>query len=147
MITRLALAVLTLSCLCIGGCYALAWLPGGAPAWAVWGLSLGGPGALAAMMLFGAARGGRIQSAAAGAIALTFLVLVSAFGLALLLPAAEGPGAVLLLGLPRRTAIVLYGVGVLPLLFLPVAYAASFDAPALSDDALARLRAEAASTS
>lgn len=145
MITRFALAAFVTSCLAVAGAYALAFLPGGAPVWSAWGVALGGPGALAAIMLLGAARAGRVRLVVGLAIGLTFVVLVGAFGLALLLPAAEGPGGPLWLGLPLRTAVVLYGVGITPLFFLPVAYAVSFDADTLTDADLARVRAAAVS--
>ncbi len=58
----------------------------------------------------------------------------------LLLPPNEGKDAVLVLGFPLRTAIVLYGVGIVPMLFLPAMYAASFDADTLSEDDLDRVR-------
>jgi hypothetical protein len=64
-----------------------------------------------------------------------------AFGLALLLPADEAPGAALWLGLPRRAALVLYGAGLLPALVLPLAYALTFDGSPFRPDAVERLRA------
>jgi hypothetical protein len=140
MTARLPLAALVLSCAAIGGAYALAFLPGGAPLWAAWGLVLGSAGALSSTMALGATRRGRLRPVALVACVLTFVVVAGAFGAALLLPADEGPGARLLLGLPLRTAIVLYGVGIVPLLFLPLAYAASFDADTLNDDDLDRVR-------
>jgi len=144
MITRVALTTLVVSCLAIAGAYALAFLPGGAPAWAAWGIAIGGPGSLSAIMLLGAARGGRVRVVVGAAIGLTFVVLAGAFALALLLPAAEGPGGALLLGLPVRTAVVIYGVGLVPMFFLPAAYAAAFDAGTLAEHDLERVRAEAA---
>ena len=140
MITRLALAALVLSCTAIAGAYLLAFLPGGAPPLAAWGLALGSAGALSSMMALGAARGGKLRPVALVACVLTFLVVGGAFGLALYLPANEGKDAVLVLGFPLRTAIVLYGVGIVPMLFLPAAYALSFDADTLSDDDLERVR-------
>ena len=144
MSTRFALSAFVASCLCVAGAYALAFLPGGAPPWASWGIALGAPGALATIMLLGASRGGRIPATAAVAIVLTFVVLTLAFGIALLLPAAEGAGGPLLLGLPLRTAIVIYGVGITPLFFLPAAYAAAFDAETLTEADLERVRRAAA---
>lgn len=140
MITRLALAALVLSCTAIAGAYLLAFLPGGAPPLAAWGLALGSAGALSSMMALGAARGGTLRPVALVACVLTFLVVGGAFALALLLPANEGKDAVIVLGFPLRTAIVLYGVGVVPMLFLPAAYALSFDADTLSDADLERVR-------
>ncbi len=140
MITRLALAALVLSCTAIAGAYLLAFLPNGAPPIAAWGLALGSAGALSSMMALGAARGGKLRPVALVACVLTFLVVGGAFALALILPANEGKDAVIVLGFPLRTAIVLYGVGVVPILFLPLMYAASFDEDTLSDDDLERVR-------
>ncbi len=144
MIARFALQALVVSCLCIACAYAFAFLPGGAPAWAAWGVALGGPGAMAAIMLLGASRGGRVRVIVGVAIGLTFVVLAGAFGLALLLPAAEGAGGPLLLGFPLRTAVVIYGVGITPMFFLPVAYAIAFDAETLTEADLERVRVVAA---
>ncbi|MBM3908639.1 MAG: hypothetical protein FJ363_11280 [Gemmatimonadetes bacterium] len=140
MTTRLALTALVLSCTAIAGAYLLAFLPGGAPPWAPWGLAFGSAGALSSMMALGAVRGGRIRPVPLAAAVLTFLVVFASFALALVLPPNEGPGAPLLLGLPVRAAIVLYGVGLVPILFLPWMYAASFNADTLSDADLERVR-------
>jgi hypothetical protein len=140
MTTRLPLAALVLSCAAIALAYALAFLPGGAPPWAAWSLALGSAGALSAIMALGAARRGQLRPVALGACLATFVVVSGAFGAALLLPPDEGAGARLLLGFPLRAAIVLYGIGVVPLVFLPLAYAASFDADTLGDDDLERVR-------
>ncbi len=140
MPTRLALTALVLSCTAIAGAYLLAFLPGGAPPWAAWGLAIGSAGSLASMMALGAVRNGRLRPVPLAASVLTFLVVAGSFGAALLLPANEGPDAVLVLGLPLRAAIVLYGVGLVPILFLPWMYAASFDADTLSEADLDRVR-------
>ncbi len=140
MITRFALAALVLSCTAIAGAYLSAFLPGGAPPLAAWGMALGAAGALASIMALGAARGGKLRPIALVACVLTFLVVGGAFALALVLPANEGKDAVIVLGFPLRTAIVLYGVGIVPILFLPAMYAASFDADTLSDADLERVR-------
>jgi hypothetical protein len=130
MTVRLPLATLALSCAAIGGAYALAFLPGGPPSWAAWGVALGSAGALSSMMALGATRRGRVRPVAAAACVLTFAVVAGAFAAALLLP-PEPADAPLLLGLPLRASLVLYGVGVVPLLFLPLTYALSFDADTL----------------
>lgn len=140
MTTRLSLVFLVLSCTAIAGAYLLAFLPGGAPPLAAWGIALGSAGALSSMMSLGATRGGKLRPIALVACVLTFLVVGGAFSLALILPANEGKDAVIVLGFPLRTAIVLYGVGIVPILFLPAMYAASFDADTLSDDDLERVR-------
>lgn len=53
--------------------------------------------------------------------------LVVGFGFALAYPERDPQAPQLLLGLPVRTAVVLYGVGVLPLLVLPLVYALTFE--------------------
>ena len=140
MSARLPLAVLVLSCLAVAGAYGLAFLPGGAPPLAIWGVALGSAGMLSSAMALGAMRAGRLRPVALGACLLTFLVVAGAFGIVLLLPAPTNAPEDLWLGLPRRAAIVLYGVGVVPLLFLPLAYAVSFDADTLNEDDLERVR-------
>ena len=73
-----------------------------------------------------------------------FLLCAACFLVALWLPPNEGARGPLLLGLPLRTAIVLYGVGVLPMFVLPFAYAYTFHAFTLRDDDLQRVRDAAA---
>lgn len=103
------------------------------------GVALLMPGAL----LLGALRPGRnhrrlhVVAASVGAL------LLVAFGAALLLPDA-GSAEVVLLGLPRRAAIVIYGVGLLPMLWLPWAFARDFRDFGLDEERLAELRRECA---
>jgi hypothetical protein len=52
----------------------------------------------------------------------------------------EPPGAPLVLGLPRRAALLLYGVGLLPGPVLSLLYAATFERSVLSRQRLDRLR-------
>lgn len=137
MIQRFALAALFLSCMLVAGAYATAFLPGGAPRWAA-GLMIAGTAAsLASAMALGAQREGRL-GALALPILLVFVILVAGFAAMLLLP-AESAATPLWLGLPPRAAIVLYGLGLLPL-FIPVAYALSFGSHTLDEDDLERVR-------
>ena len=96
--------------------------------------------AMIATTALGAARAGQ-RLGGLRRLALPFaavlLILLGAFAAALSLPAAGEP---LLLGLPRRAAIVLYGVGVLPALILPIAYAVTFDELTLTEEDVARVR-------
>ncbi|HEU4699299.1 MAG TPA: hypothetical protein VFS40_08970 [Gemmatimonadales bacterium] len=138
-VLRLALAALVLSALLIAGAYASAFLPGGTPAWAPWLCAAGVPVMLVATMVLGAARGGRLSGRLALAFLLVGLLLVAGFALALGLP-AEAAGAPLRLGLPLRAAIVVYGIGLLPILILPVAYALTFEAQTLRPEDLERVR-------
>jgi hypothetical protein len=95
--------------------------PAGARAGA-WLMALGNAGLAASTMALGARR-------LYGLCLATFAVIALSFTAALLLPANEAAGAWLVLGLPVRAAIVVYGAGILPLLVLPVAYALTFDDP------------------
>lgn len=58
----------------------------------------------------------------------------------LALPGVDAADATLVLGLPRRAAFLLLGVGLAPGLILPLAYARVFDDQTLSDDDLERLK-------
>jgi hypothetical protein len=139
MAKRLALAVLVAAALAIAAAYATAFLPGGAPAWAPWPMALGIPAALVAVMVLGAARDGRV-----GRLAIPFafsaVVLAGGFALALALPASEAAGAPLYLGLPLRAAVVLYGIGLFPIVVLPIAYALTFSEQTLNAEDIERVR-------
>jgi hypothetical protein len=121
--------------------YAAAFRRGGAPSWAPWLLALGIPISLGAIMILGAARGER----GIGQLKLPFFfvvaVLAIGFCAALALPATESPLSKLWLGLPVRAAVVIYGIGLLPIVVLPVAYALTFETQTLSAEDLERVRA------
>jgi hypothetical protein len=90
-------------------------------------------------MTLGAARAGRI-----GPLALpfgfVFLVVAGGFSLVLSLPPVDPAEPVLWLGLPPRAAIVLYGIGLLPLIAMPLVYALTFDRHTLGEADLERVR-------
>lgn len=138
---RLVLVCVVVSCVTVGVGYAGAFLPDGAPAWSPWCLAMGTNGMLMAMMALGATRRGMLAPALRWTFIGMFVLCAGAFAFALAMPAAEGTGGALLLGLPVRTAVLLYGVGVVPIVILPFAYALTFDTSTLSDDDLARVRA------
>jgi hypothetical protein len=142
--TRVAVALLVVATLAIAGAYGSAFLPGGAPPWAPWLMALGVPLALVGVMTLGAARRGHVPGALLAAFALVGVTLAGGFALALALPAGAPGSEPLLLGLPRRAAIVVFGIGLLPVLVLPVAYALTFEAQTLRDEDLARVRAAGA---
>jgi hypothetical protein len=136
---RLSLAGLVAGTLMIAAAYASAFLPGDAPAWAAWLFALGTPLTFVASMALGASgpRGlGRLK----WVFLLVFVILAGGFGAVLAMPAVDPLDPTLFLGLPPRTAIILLGVGLLPLLVLPLAYALTFDQTTLSEDDLARVR-------
>ena len=136
---RLARLGLIISILLIAGGYASAFKTGGAPSWAPWLLALGIPGALGSIMALGAARGRAGIGKLKIPFAFVFIVLTAGFCLALGLP-AETADSTLWLGLPRRAAIVIYGIGLLPIVVLPVAYALTFDTQTLSQSDIDRVR-------
>ena len=120
--------------------YAAAFLPGGAPPWAPWLLALGIPIALGAIMILGAARGRMGIGPLKYPFAFVVAVLAIGFCAALALPATESALSRLWLGLPARGAIVIYGIGLLPIIVLPVAYALTFEAQTLSAEDVERVR-------
>ncbi|HMA19828.1 MAG TPA: hypothetical protein VKO87_03435 [Gemmatimonadaceae bacterium] len=141
---RAAHVTLVLAVCAIAVGYAAAFKPGGAPGWAPWMLALGMPAALGAIMVLGATRGDKGIGSLKLPFLFVFVVLASGFCLALGLPANEAKGAALFLGLPIRAAIVIYGIGLLPIVVLPVAYAITFDTQTLSESDIARVREMAA---
>jgi hypothetical protein len=142
MTRRTALAGLLAGTLAIAAGYGSAFLPGPPPGWAAWALATGSSLVMVASMALGAVREGKGVGNLKWAFAFVFVVLAGGFAAVMLLP-AETPGAPLYFGLPLRAAIVLIGIGLLPLLVLPLAYALTFDEMTLSEEDLARVRAEA----
>ena len=143
--TRAAVAGLVVATLAIGVAYGSALAMAAVPAWAPWLMATGVPLALVSVMTLGAARRGRVPGVLLACFALVGVMLVAGFALALTLPGTAGTtGEPLLLGLPRRAAIIVYGIGLLPVLVLPVAYAMTFEAQTLRDEDLERVRAAAA---
>jgi hypothetical protein len=138
-----ALVGLTLSVSALAVGYGSAFLPGGAPAWAPWAAALGIPGALVSTMTLGAARDGSIGRLVAP-FAFVFVVLAGGFCLALALGAPDPADPTLWLGLPPRAAVILYGVGFLPLVVVPLAYALTFDELALRSEDWETIRERAA---
>jgi hypothetical protein len=102
------------------------------------------PLCLISVMLLGAARRAatapRARRVLAVSFALVFVLVGGGFLLALQLPVDTVAGPYWL-GLPPRAAVILYGVGLVPLFLLPLVYAWSFEPLTLSDADLARVRA------
>jgi hypothetical protein len=137
---RAALLALLAGVLAIAIGYAAAFLPGGTPVWAPWLLALGIPTTLGAIMILGAARGRMGIGPLKYPFVFVVAVLAIGFCAALALPATEGPLSKLWLGLPARAAMVIYGIGLLPIIVLPVAYALTFEAQTLSAEDVERVR-------
>lgn len=143
MTPRIALQLVFLSTLAIAAAYGSAFLPGGAPSWAPWAMVLGTTTVMVALMALGVIRRGQGLGTLLLPMLFVFALVVGAFAAALLMP-AETAADPMLLGLPRRAAVVLYGVGLLPMFILPIAYALTFDRMTLSAADLERVRREAA---
>jgi hypothetical protein len=137
---RGSLAALVTGILAIAIGYAAAFLPGGTPPWAPWLLALGIPVALGAIMILGAARGRIGIGPLKYPFAFVVAVLALGFCAALALPPTESPLSKLWLGLPVRAAIVIYGIGLLPIIVLPVAYALTFETQTLNAEDVERVR-------
>lgn len=137
---KAALVVLFLSMAAIGTAFATAMAVGRVPVWTAWVMAVATSLSMIATIVMGAARTGRPVGGLRrllAPLAAVLLILLGAFAAALLLPAVAEP---LLLGLPRRAAIVLYGIGVLPAFILPIAYALTFDELTLSEEDVERVR-------
>ncbi len=137
-----ALGCTVLSLVMIALSYLGAFVFGNATPWAAWLMALGTALLFSALTILGAARHDRPWRALALAVAFIFIVLVGAFGAALLLP-PETAASPLVLGLPLRAAIVIYGIGILPAFVLPFVYARTFDSLTLSAEDLAQVKAAA----
>ncbi len=108
--------------------------------WGPWLLALGIPAALGGIMVLGASRGRGGVGRLAWPFAFVILTLAVGFAVALALPANESASSDLWLGLPLRAAVILYGVGLLPIIVLPVAYALTFETQTLTAADVERVR-------
>jgi|KBSMisStaDraftv2_1062788.scaffolds.fasta_scaffold647650_2 hypothetical protein len=140
MTRPLAIGALLVSALLIGAAYVGALVASPVPRWAPWALMIGTSTIMLATMVLGASRRGAGIGRLVVPFAAIFTVLIVGFSAALVLP-AESATSPLWFGLPRRAAVILYGVGVLPLFVLPIAYAVTFESLTLSDEDLERVRA------
>lgn len=141
MVRRYALAVIFVSMLAIAGGYASAFLPGGPPPIAAWVFALATAAMMVAVLVLGAARRNAPLGKLVWVFVFCFVALAGGFGLALKAPAVT-PDAKLFMGLPAGAAVILFVVGLLPLLVLPVAYAITFDKTTLNTEELEQLRAQ-----
>jgi hypothetical protein len=142
MIKTLALRGIVTATVLLTVAYLSAFLPGGVPRWGPW-LFLGGMSViLVSTMALGAARDGGIHGLR-GLFVFLLVLLMGGFGAALALPGNEGPDSTLLLGVPLRAALVLYLVGLVPVLVVPFFYARTFHQLALRPGDLERVREEA----
>ena len=141
MLQRAAVGAIAVAALGIAVAYASVAVTGGTPAWAPWMFVAGIDLLMLALMVLGVARAGGGVGRLAIPFALTGVILAGGFGALLLLPPADPADPTLWLGLPPRAAVILYIIGFLPVLVLPLAYALTFDDLTLSEADLARARA------
>ncbi len=113
-------ALLTAGVAAVALAYAAIVVRGVPPWWAPWALALGASVASVAMFVLGAATRGVLTRRVTALLVGLGVLLLAAFWTALALP---GTGEPLLLGLPRRLAVVFYAVGFIPLLVLPLTFA------------------------
>ncbi len=139
-VRRVAFAGIVLGALGIAAAYLSAFAPPSIAAAGPWLMAVALPVCLVAVMTFGAVRDGRTLGAMAIPFTMVLVLVMGGFLLALMMP-ADVVGDRLWFGLPRRAAVILFGVGLLPLFVLPLVYALTFDALTLSDDDVARVRA------
>jgi hypothetical protein len=135
-----ALRALVIGVVCIALAYASAFLPAPLSQAGPWLMAVMMPVTMFAMMILGAVRDVRGLGPLAVPFVLVLALVAGGFLIALALP-PERVDTPLLLGLPRRAAVILFGVGLLPLFVLPIVYALTFDKLTLTDDDIARVRA------
>ncbi|HEY3935009.1 MAG TPA: hypothetical protein VGL65_10380 [Gemmatimonadales bacterium] len=141
--TTTALAALFVGTAAIAVAFGSAWLPGGAPMWGVWCMIVGSALSMSGMVGIGALRSRVRRRSIAVAVIVLLAVIIAGFGAALVLP-AETVNGPFLLGLPRRAAIEIFGVGLLPLVVLPGLFALEFRSDGLDERSLAAFRAHCA---
>jgi hypothetical protein len=140
MTRSIALGAVFVSALLIAVAYAAAIIADGVPVWAPWALMIGTSTIMLSTMVLGATRGRGGIGRLAAPFAVMFAILLVGFGAVLVMPPDTG-GSPLWFGFPPRAAVVLYGIGIVPLFVLPLAYALTFDSLTLSEEDLARVRA------
>lgn len=138
-----ALLVIFLSMVGIAAGYASAFSPGGAPPWAPWLFALCIAAVMVAILLLGVARKDKGIGLLGLVFVFCFVCVFGGFALALRAPAVTTTDR-LWLGLPAGAAIILFVVGLLPMLILPIAYALTFDRTTLGAEELAQIRARLA---
>lgn len=120
--------------------YAFVAFRGAASGAASWLLATGIPVSTVAIMVMGAVREGRSWRRLWLPFVLVGFFLTVGFFLALGLPADENVSSRLFFGLPLRAAIVVYGVGLLPIVILPIVYAMTFETQTLNASDLESVR-------
>ncbi len=157
-----------LSTLLVGLGYLSVFLPGEGLTWGPWVFVGGTVGLLTSLIFLGAngantgrradgdrgngsrgegdgPEGGTGRTRLLALVGVLWLILLGGFGVVLALPSGEAADATLWLGLPPRAAVVVVGVGLLPVLFVPLVYAWTFPELGLEREDLERIREAAES--
>jgi len=140
---KFALAVLFSSMILLAAGYASALLPGGPPDFVPWIFAFATASSMISVLALGASRNGRRLGALGWVFGFCFLCIAGGFWAALAAPTVTAASR-LWLGLPGGAAIILFLVGLVPMLVLPIAYALTFEKGTLSAEELDRLRAQLA---
>lgn len=93
---------------------------------------------MVAVMVIGVVRAGSSPARVLLPVGLVFVMVCGGLLLAMWMP-QDNSNSALWFGLPPRAAVVLYGVGILPLFLLPLAYAFTFSTLTLADADLERV--------
>lgn len=137
---RLALPLVWVGAIALALAYAFALLPGEPPEWSAFALAWGTGALLAGLLMLGASRSQGLAVPTGLLFLATGLWVAGGLSLLLAAPGIDAPDAPLVLGLPRRAAFLLLGVGVAPGLVVPVAYGLLFDRHTLTEEDLEELR-------
>lgn len=140
MTRRLALYALVVSVVAVAAAYASAFLPAGATKLSAFLMAVGIALMAVSLMTLGAVREGEKLGNLKWAFGFVFAVFVGGFTAALVLPDTDSALSRLFLGLPARAAIIVYGVGFLPVLVLPFVYARNFEERTLKPDDIEAIR-------
>ena len=103
---RLLIRLLAASCGLVAIAYAAMFVSATPPVWAPISLAIGANGVIMTLMAIGAVRHDTMPRSLVWTFVGLFVLCAGAFVVALLMPAQEGAGGPLLLGLPLRSAIV-----------------------------------------
>jgi uncharacterized membrane protein HdeD (DUF308 family) len=121
------LVFLLFGLLCVAAGYATAFLDRVAVALSASAMAIGIALLIPSVMALGAPLSSSRKWVVRGILLGVFALLAVAFLAALWLPNERDGTARLVWGFPFRTAVVVYGAGLLPMLVLPLLYAATFD--------------------
>lgn len=140
-IRALGLGLLVTGLLAAAGAYGSAFGAGGAPGWAGPVLGVASILMMAGCALLAVARPG--AGPLAGVLLGGTLALAFAMASVWTLAPADPADPRLYLGLPRAVAHLLFGIGIVPAIVIPLVYAWTFDRATLSPADLERVRAAA----